>query len=327
MPPISPHSAIAQPDTKPCILILSFGDDGGASGEVSLSIFDLMYKDLITSLTEYHIHREHAPSGALKFLTETKPVVILAVDQSLVAPENSTVLHAVKEYTANGGVIVFTSDFGFGWKFEKGAWFGEEWGLKWMLSGYFRTEFEVNRNHALLDTTTLRKEVSMKAVMIRGVAQGEDIYHTAIPSEHESLAFLAQPVPPPISHDEVPAAFTKYKEGWIGYLGSVNAKEEEQMAVNLICEFAVAQSRHVGGGGKLDVEVDAEIEFGDTRHQGGGVVEGSHEQEADDSENRSDKRQNSKNGKLPEEKKFLLSCRFFEEGQCKKGDACTFRHD
>lgn len=78
----------------------------------------------------------------------------------------------------------------------------------------------------------------MKAVMIRGVAQDENIYHTTSESEHESLAFLVQPSPPPTLHYKVSATFTKYKNGWIGYFGSVNPDEEEQQAVKLICDFA-----------------------------------------------------------------------------------------
>lgn len=144
----------------------------------------------------------------------------------------------------------------------------------------------------------------MKAVMIRGVAQDEGIYHTTSESEHESLSFLVQPSPPPIPHDKAPAAFTKYKNGWIGYFGSGNSDEEEQQAVKLICDFAHSQYNR---------EVSA--------------LEGGRKREAD--ENRSNKRKKTKSDDRDhsQKKKFLFPCRFFKEGTCKKGAECTFRHD
>lgn len=134
----------AQADNKPCILILGFGGDG-ISGQGRLRIFTSSYGELIAYLTKYHLCYAETPDSALNFLSENRPVVILAVDQSLIAQKHSSVLNAVKEYTSDGGVVVFTASFGFNWTFDDGNWFKEEWGLQWSLSSYFRTNFKLNK--------------------------------------------------------------------------------------------------------------------------------------------------------------------------------------
>lgn len=180
-----------------------------------------------------------------------------------------------------------------------------------------------HRNHTILNITTLPSIFrGVKTMMIRGVRKKEAIYHTTNSSGH--------------LYDEVPAAFTKYKDGWIGYLCSMDVDQEEQPAVKLICEFAESQSKRevsvLEDSQKQELEGD-EIEFADSQEYGEvSVLEGSRKQElgGDESESRSSKRRKTKkaNGQgIAAEKKFLFPCRFFKQGACKKGADCTFRHD
>lgn len=127
-------------DNKPCILVLGFGGDG-ISGQGRLRIFTSSYGELIASLTKYHLCYAETPDSALNFLSENRPVVILAVDRSLIAQKHSSALSAVKEYTNAGDVVVF----GFNWTFGDENWFKEDWGLQWSLSSYFRTNFKLNK--------------------------------------------------------------------------------------------------------------------------------------------------------------------------------------
>lgn len=148
MPKVNESSpSIAQADSKPSILILGLGDDASSTGEASLGTFDLKYGDLIDSLTNYHICRENTPEGLLKSLAEIKPMVILAVDTSLIAQRNLSVLNAVKEYTAAGGTVLFVAGFGDEWLIsdKKGSWFKEQWGLQWSLSGYYHINVRLNK--------------------------------------------------------------------------------------------------------------------------------------------------------------------------------------
>lgn len=160
---------------------------------------------------------------ALRHLADTNLKSVLVADEGIIESENSEVLSSLIGWVNAGGIAVvgylfpaFTNPSEFNRFFKK-------WGLPWKMGNYHRTTFVLNPSIPQLSShsANLTTSYSMKAVHLKGVNAEDILYAPAEDSRVESRVFGPSPVD--LSH--VPAACTRIGDGFLGYIGDVNAEE------------------------------------------------------------------------------------------------------
>ena len=144
-----------------------------------------------------------------------------------------------------GGIVLFCGLFS---SFIKptsfDSYFRNEWNLPWRFGAYHRTTLTVNQNFHItskdshtpvkLDpkTASLEKAYSQKAVNVKNVPMNSMLYVTTSASQLESLVFPPQSVD---NKSQSPVIFQSYGNGYVGYLGDVNAEVGTTKAILALC--------------------------------------------------------------------------------------------
>ncbi|OAL18622.1 hypothetical protein AYO22_10599 [Fonsecaea multimorphosa] len=101
------------------------------------------------------------------------------------------------------------------------GYFNKKWNLPWKQGSYHRTTVTLNQTAEKVPTGRVPSSYSQKAVFLADVDKTAAWYLPTNDSVTESHVFPAAPVPT----SETPVACAKMGNGWLGYIGDVNAEE------------------------------------------------------------------------------------------------------
>ena len=166
---------------------------------------------------------------ALQCFADTSLEAVYVADEGINESKNSGVLSCLIEWVNAGGIAVVGSlfpSFTNGLEFER---FFRKWGLPWKMGDYHRTTFVLNSSIGQLSnhSANLTTSYNVKAVHLKGVKAEDVLYAPAEDSSTESHVFAPSLVD--LSH--VPVAYTRIGDGFMGYIGDVNAEEESTSVI------------------------------------------------------------------------------------------------
>jgi len=166
---------------------------------------------------------------ALQCLADTNLKGVYVADEGINESKNSEVFSSLIGWVNTGGIAVVGSLFPTltnGTEFNR---FFETWGLPWKMGDYLRTTFVLNRSIAQLSShsANLTSPYSIKAVHLKGVEAEDVLYAPTEDSRVESHVFP----PSAVDLSNVPAAYTRIGDGFLGYVGDVNAEEESTSVI------------------------------------------------------------------------------------------------
>lgn len=227
---------MAEPTEKPAIMLLSLNREPH---------FDTMYSNLLTHLsTNATIKATNNASAILDHLAANQPAAILITDAALVGPTHeafSAVLSALAEYVRRGGTAIFCCHFASHAAPDAlDGFFGAAFGLPWRRGEYYRTTFALNAaaaKHVVVggkaqQRRRLAAAYSQKAVHLQDVANAQAVYLPTAESKLESLVFTAERIE---DRAQTPVAWARVGEGWVGYVGDVDAEGESDEVVLAMC--------------------------------------------------------------------------------------------
>ncbi|KAL6301888.1 hypothetical protein BKA93DRAFT_442434 [Sparassis latifolia] len=214
------------PDQRHSILLLSLNKFSG---------FDELHGHLLTALrAKAEVHEVTSSGNAIQRLsTAPHPKAIIVTDAGVTERKNNKVLAKLVEYVTSGGTIIFACQFSsFVRPVDMNSMFQKSWNLPWNAGSYHRTTFALNSSVKGLGLDGLASEYSMKAVHLRNVALHASVYLPTSESCIQSLVFAPSPVG---RLNETPVAFASFGNGYIGYVGDVNAEENSSNVVIAMC--------------------------------------------------------------------------------------------
>ena len=169
---------------------------------------------------------------ALQHLADTNLKGVVVADEGIVEGENSVVLSSLIEWVNAGGIAVVGCLFSNFISYLEFGPFFKKWGLPWTLGKYCRETFVLNplirqsSSHSADITTTY----SMKAVHLKGVKADDVLYVLAKDEDEdddEDWSVQSNVFPRfAVDLSNVPVAYTQVGDGFLGYVGDVNAEKE-----------------------------------------------------------------------------------------------------
>jgi hypothetical protein len=216
-------------DSKPVILIIGIGKH---------SFQDEMYSDLLTNLKSLAtVHEATREADASAKLQSLNPTAVLITAGDFAKRSHQGIHGPVVDYAKSGGTVVFCQQFSSLISpplFD--SFFGSTWSLPWKFGNYNRTTFYLNpsRNGKLKDKVMLPKSYSMKAVHVKGAKKEDAVYVTTSSSVVQSHVFGPESAHTP---DQAPVLFTSVGDGFLGYVGDVNAEEGTTSVILAMCNL------------------------------------------------------------------------------------------
>ncbi|KAG5641145.1 hypothetical protein DXG03_005884 [Asterophora parasitica] len=209
--------AAASTSSKPYVMLLSLKNE---------DFFAITHAQCLSALRDkLETNQALTAASAIKMLNTAGLAGVFVTDPGIVRPENANVLARLVEFVKSGGSVVvggFFSTFVFG--NEMDAWFKNAWGLSWKGGSYHRTTFSRNASHELVaNNPAIVSSYSMKALHLGGLAEGDAVYLAADDARLQSMVF--QPVKV-TNHSESPVVQRRIGDGFIGYIGDVNAEKD-----------------------------------------------------------------------------------------------------
>ena len=170
---------------------------------------------------------------ALECLVDTNLNGVLVADEGIIESQNSEVLSSLIGWVNAGGIAVVGSLFPSFISWTTFDQFFNKWGLPWKMGHYLRTTFVLNPSIPQLSSQSanLTTSYSMKALHLKGV-EAEDVLYappTELEEEEEEQSHVKYHVFPPdtlVDLSNVPVAYTRIGNGFLGYIGDVNSEEE-----------------------------------------------------------------------------------------------------
>lgn len=214
-------------DTVPEILLLCL------EFEVFL---DEMYSSLFDKLTQSAtLQRAKTADEAVRYLETHTPKAIIISDKGLADSKNGRALGKVRSYVESGGLVIVGLLFpSFTPMDVFDAFFTDSFGVHWLHGDYHRTTFQFNPSCALPACASMElfpPPYSMKALHVKNAPDHGRIYAPGWGATTQSHVFAAEEV------DEAQAAVvgTKVADGFLVYIGDVNAEQGSDMVVLALC--------------------------------------------------------------------------------------------
>ncbi|KAI9054635.1 hypothetical protein LZ554_001788 [Drepanopeziza brunnea f. sp. 'monogermtubi'] len=191
---------------KPSILFISL---------MKMPFFDVMYAPVLTKLrSRANISEVRHIGSAMQQMSNAQQdyVAVIVADPGVMIGGHIAVREKLVEYaTAGGTLIIGFHVSGFCNPHALNAFFRNTWSLDWEFASYLRRDFTLNflANPGLLSRVhcDLPKKYSMKALHLKGSEPAERIY-------------VSSP-----THNESPAIFANYGDGYLGWIGDVITEE------------------------------------------------------------------------------------------------------
>ncbi|KAI1927667.1 hypothetical protein LOZ07_001264 [Ophidiomyces ophidiicola] len=214
-------------EDRPCIMLLSIETE---------AFFDEQYNRLLNALSDRaRVVRARTTQSALNFLENNIPSAIFVTDAGLIRRKTTGILPKLTEYVSNGGRIIFGGHFSsFAPPLKIHPLFRKNFGLPWESASYHRTDFHLNPVAAenLGSSQQLASCYSQKALHLKNVGHAAAIYLPGRESRIQSLVFSPERI---TNLEETPTAWAKVGQGWVGYIGDVNAEEDTDTVVLSMC--------------------------------------------------------------------------------------------
>jgi hypothetical protein len=177
------------------LLIVSFTED--------------IHKGLFTSFP-FHIPMKiaHTADDIVDYLNSNNPSTILITDACITHPKNALALEKVKQYTVDGGTVVFACQFAHQMSpVDFNTFFRKNFLLPWKFG--LEGVYVVGINKAVVGkpfkSPCRLATVAGKAVYLVNVKESDAVFLTTENSDG---------TPP-----QAPAAWARVGNGWVGYLG------------------------------------------------------------------------------------------------------------
>ena len=205
------------------ILYLRLGD------ETQASLFDDMYQDVRTKIASLSSTEEAKTSAAAQTSLSTQRFkAILAVDGGIATRRNNAFQKSLATYAKNGGTVIFCCLFSSFVRPPDMNKLWENFELPWKSGDYHRTTFYLNQKMKNVlgsqRAARLDREYSNKALHLKGVPADSRAYVPLEQSRVESRVFALDAV----DNTQTPAAYHRYGDGWLGYIGDVNNEKGSQ---------------------------------------------------------------------------------------------------
>lgn len=194
-----------------------------------LDIFDDLYRTIRTRIDSL------APTVEAKTMKEAQSLLstqsfkaILAVDGGIAVRRNNALQQQLATYVRSGGTLIFCCIFSSFVRSTNMLKLWENFELPWKRGDYHRTTFYLSqRMKNVLGSQRaagLEREYSAKALHLENVPTDSKVYVPLEQSRLESRVWA----PSPVDQSQTPAAFHKYGNGWLGYIGDVNNETGSQ---------------------------------------------------------------------------------------------------
>lgn len=200
------------------------------------SFLDESYKSLFDSLGRAaQLKRAKTVDGAIRYLDNNSPKVILVTDEGLTKTENKPVLEKVQSYLQNGGLVIFGLHFpNFTPMGAFDKFFKEQFGLPWKHGDYCRSNFQLNPSCTLPTMVTKGSFPStycMKVLHVKDARPDEKIFVPVSGAMTQSHVF------PPDHVDQAQAAVAgaKFGNGFVVYAGDVNPGQKSDQMILTLC--------------------------------------------------------------------------------------------
>ena len=195
---------------------------------------DEMYKkqfDLLKSQSDLTLKEVLTATEASESLKSLKPGTVLITTSSFA--KHPPLCTQTVEYAKAGGTVIIACLFSSMIRppdFDK--FFKRYWGLEWKFANYHRNTYILNgRRNARLkqnenEENSKRKmpdEYCLKAVIVSGAKRDDMVY---------------RPAPETYDPNESPLLFTSIGKGYLGYIGDVNAEEEQGKVILAMCNLS-----------------------------------------------------------------------------------------
>lgn len=205
------------------VLYLRIGDD------MQVSVFDDLYQGVLAKVALVSTTQEAKSAAAAQSLLATQSFkAVLIVDAGIAWPKNKPLQKQLASYAQQGGTVIFCCIFS---SFVRPLNMDSLWsifGLPWKYGDYHRTTFYLSQRMKNVighdRAARLLKEYSMKANHLKNVPEGSRVYVPLEQSQTQSAVFP----PSSVNQSQTPAAFHKYGEGWLGFIGDVNNEQGTQ---------------------------------------------------------------------------------------------------
>jgi hypothetical protein len=216
--------------SKPIIVVLSLaGDQQG--------VFNDIYGRLLGKLRDRaDLRPVQSASQAADLLKPSgsnsagTPRGVFVTDSGLTLAKHDALAQKVVDYARGGGRVVMGGLFSsYASPTDISNYFAQRWNLPWRSGSYQRTTVTLNPAAGGRPSTTsspggdrLPASFSQKAVFLKNVDKSAAWYLPTPDSVTESHVFKPSPVQ---KTSETPVAFVRVGNGWLGYVGDVNAEE------------------------------------------------------------------------------------------------------
>lgn len=148
--------------------------------------------------------------------------------------ETKAILEALETYVKDGGSVVFACQFSnLVQPPRMDVFWKNTFGLEWIMGNYHRTVVHVNSvaERAMKPITRLPAQYSQKAVFLQNVAIADALYLPDEDSRTQSMVFPSKTV----DCTQTPTARARYHNGWVGYMGDVDAEAESDSVLLAMC--------------------------------------------------------------------------------------------
>ncbi|KDQ61046.1 hypothetical protein JAAARDRAFT_55767 [Jaapia argillacea MUCL 33604] len=220
--------------TKPTIVLVSLS---------KLGYLDTMYARFFEPLrTKATLSEALSPDTAISAISLPSVAAVIVTDAGIAERKNRRVVDQLVQYALTGGTVIFGMHFANFIRAEDGErMWRDVWGLPWSTGSMRRTAFALNRQSTLVlerpkkCVEGLSASYQMKALHIGGIRQEEGVYVASIAEYEEGEE--EEGVAPMMNFDEVPVAFGRYGEGFVGYMGDTVAEPQSAIALLAMCGF------------------------------------------------------------------------------------------
>lgn len=222
-------STISENSPPPSVLLISLKNE---------SWFEGLYFHLLKSLkSRATVMESTTKSDALTKLSSSTFSAILVTTAEFASLRYEDLHSKVVEYVKAGGTVVFCGLFSSMIRppdFDR--FFRSTWSLPWKFGDYNRTTFILNPSrHARLQfNPELAASYSMKAVHVKGAKPSDTVYITTPDSVIQSFVFAPESAHKP---SQAPVVFTSVGDGFVGYIGDVNAETESTAVILCMCDL------------------------------------------------------------------------------------------
>ncbi|KAI4116013.1 MAG: hypothetical protein LQ345_003493 [Seirophora villosa] len=209
--------------SRPQILYLRLGNDTQAG------IFDDLYQNVRARVASLASTQEATSMAIAQSLLSTQSFkIVLVVDGGISVKKHNALQKQLASYATVGGTVIFCCIFSGFVRPPDMSKLWKNFNEPWASGDYHRSTFYLSQRMKNVfgsqRARSLLSEYSMKALHLANVPVGSRVYVPLEQSRTESRVFP----PTAVDNSQTPAAFHKYGDGWLGYIGDVNNENGSQ---------------------------------------------------------------------------------------------------